>query len=140
MLRRDLLTPAAFLYSLFFLSSTAFCADPAAPAYDSSIFMASLRVLWGLLIVLGIIFAVYTLAKKKFNLLAGNTQSANIKIIETKHLMPKKSLHLIQVRDKEYLIGVTDHNITLLSSEPGREDFQNILDTAVTGAEEHAKQ
>ncbi len=122
------------------LFSSAYCASTAPVAYDSSIFMASLRVLWGLLIVLGIIFAVYTLARKKLSFLPGSNESANIRIIETKHLMPKKSLHLIQVRDKEYLIGVTDQSITLLSSEPDRKDFRNILDEAVTGAEEHAKQ
>lgn len=127
-----------FIFSL--LDSNVYCASTAPATYDSSVFMASLRVLWGLLIVLGIIFAVYTLARKKLSFLPGNTDSANIKIIETKHLMPKKSLHLIQVRDREYLIGVTDQNITLLSNHPCHNDFQDILDEAVTGAEEHAKQ
>lgn len=135
---RLLLTSLSCAVLFFLHNPSAYSAETTSPAYDSSVFMASLRVLWGLLVVLGIIFAVYTLARKKLSFLPGNTtEPANIKIIETKHLMPKKSLHLIQVRDKEYLIGVTDQSITLLSSEPGQKMFQNVLDEAVTGAKEH---
>ncbi|MFZ5808649.1 MAG: flagellar biosynthetic protein FliO [Chloroflexota bacterium] len=39
----------------------------------------------------------------------------NIHILETSHLSPHRSLHLIQVGKEAYLIGATDQNIHLLS-------------------------
>ncbi|MGB9639377.1 MAG: flagellar biosynthetic protein FliO [Anaerolineales bacterium] len=38
-----------------------------------------------------------------------------IKIIETTHLSPHRAIHLVQVANQIYLIGATDHEVTLLS-------------------------
>lgn len=38
-----------------------------------------------------------------------------IQVLETTHLSPHRSLHLVKVGDHTYLIGATDHNIQLLS-------------------------
>lgn len=38
-----------------------------------------------------------------------------IKIIETNHLSPNRAIHLVQVGSQVYLIGATDHEVTLLS-------------------------
>ncbi len=113
--------------------STAYSATDTAINTEPSMLMASMRVLWGLLIVLGIIFAIYAFAKKKFNFLPGNNGKSLIKIIETRHLMPKKSIYLIDVRGKEYLLGVSDNNINLLSSidNNDHEEFQSVLEQAV---------
>ena len=121
------------LYSLLFVSwpfqaLSSETESSIAAATEPTMFMASLRVLWGLLIVLAIIFAIYALAKKKFNFLPGNNQTSTINIIETKHLMPKKALYLIEIRGEEFLIGVSDQNINLLSKLNGNsEDFGALL-------------
>lgn len=107
------------------------------PVLETSMFMASLRVVWGLLIVLGIIYALYAFARKKFNFLPANNTNSLIKVIEAKHLMPKKSIYLLEVRDKEYLVGVTDHSISLLSSSLKTESFQEVFGDTVKGVENH---
>ncbi len=38
-----------------------------------------------------------------------------IKIIETTHLSPNRTVHLVQVGKQVYLLGATDHEVTLLS-------------------------
>lgn len=38
-----------------------------------------------------------------------------IKIIETTHLSPNRAVHLVQVGRQVYLLGATDHEVTLLS-------------------------
>ncbi len=123
------------LFFFFFTTShvTAATEQQAVSPYDSSMFMASLRVFWGLLVVVGIIFAVYALMKKRFSFLPNNNANANIKIVEAKHLMPKKSVYLIEVRGKEYLIGVTDQHISLLSSNIKADSFKDVLDQTVDG-------
>lgn len=107
---------------------------------EPSMMMASMRVLWGLLVVLGIIFAIYALAKKKFNFLPGNNDKSLIRIVEARHLMPKKSIYLVEVRGKEFLLGVSDNNINLLStiSKIDQEEFQTVLDQAVHTKDDNA--
>lgn len=124
-----------FAFSVPLLVSTAILANPEEqPVFEPSIFMASLRVLWGLLLVLAIIFAIYAFAKKRFNFLPANNAKSIIKVIEAKHLMPKKSIYLIEVRDKEYLVGVTDHSINLLSSSLKPDSFKEVFsDSLPTG-------
>ena len=67
---------------------------------------SSLRMIWGLLVVLGIILLLYGLLKKRFSLLA-HTPQQHIRIIEIKPLMGKKALCLIEVRGQEYLLGIS---------------------------------
>ncbi len=73
------------------------------------------RVIWGLLVVLGIILILYGFLKKRFSLLsAGGSQ--NIKIVEIKPLMGKKSLCLINVRGQEHLLGISGDRITHIAA------------------------
>jgi flagellar protein FliO/FliZ len=75
---------------------------------------ATFRVIWGLLIVLGILFIIYGLMKKKMSFL--NMQGKGlIKILETRHLMPKKSLYLVEVRGQEFLLGTGQDGINLIA-------------------------
>ncbi len=107
---------------------------------EPSMFMASVRVLWGLLIVLGLIFSIYAIARKKFNFLPNNTANNIIKIIETRPLMPKKAVYLLEVRGKEYLVGVSDNTINLISPIPGNttKQFDSILESAVNENENNS--
>lgn len=93
-------------------TSTAFAGTE--PPFSLS---STLRLFWGLLIVLAILLVVYALFKKKLSFLNGGGQGA-ITIVEMRHLMPRKSLCLIKVREQEYLIGLGHDQINLITAIP----------------------
>jgi flagellar protein FliO/FliZ len=105
-----------------------------APVYaaDSlSMGSAVLQMSWALLIVVGLILALYGLTKKR--LLLGKMGGNAIKIIEMRALMPKSTLALVEVRGKEYLLGVGSDGIRLLvdlsQDDAGskKPDFESVL-------------
>ena len=120
--------PAALLVLLSPQMATA-----AAEISDTS---AYLRLTWGLLIVLGIILIFYALAKKRFSLLSSSEKNL-IKVLEIKHLMPKKSICLIEVRGREYLLGIGADNVSLIAGLPQNSDstFASILEKSSEAAE-----
>lgn len=79
-----------------------------------SIFGSSLRMLWGLLVVLGILLIIYGLVKKRITSFHGGGKGI-IKVIETRHLLPKKTLFLVEVRGKEFLLGSGSDSLQLIS-------------------------
>jgi len=81
-----------------------------------------IRMIWGLLVVLAIMFALYFLLRKRFSLLA-DSPAKIIKVIEIKPLMGKKSLCLITVRGNEYLLGLNGDQINHLATLPNRSDI-----------------
>jgi flagellar protein FliO/FliZ len=102
---------------------------------------ASIRLFWGLLIVLGILLIVYALVRKRLSFLNGGGKGV-ITIVEMRHLMPKKSLCLIRVRGREYLLGLGNDRISLIAALPSTPDeaptptddksFAEVLTTAAT--------
>ncbi|MDK9707955.1 MAG: flagellar biosynthetic protein FliO [Desulforhopalus sp.] len=102
---------------LFFFCQTPEIAHPAstAPVIEMESY---LRMIWGLLVVLGIILALYGLLRKRFSLLAGNP-GKSIQILEIKPLMGKKSLCLVTVKGNEYLIGISNDRIDHIATLPG---------------------
>lgn len=95
-------------------------------------------MIWGLLVVLGIILLLYGLLRKKFSLLSAPAGS-HIKITEIKALGSRKMLCLVEVKGEEFLLGITGDNITHLAKLNSRNSdnttFQNALETAVDEAE-----
>jgi flagellar protein FliO/FliZ len=87
-------------------------AAPAAATNDTANYF---RVIWGLLVVLGIILVLYGLLKKRFSLLA-TSEHQEIKIVEIKPLMGKKALCLINVKGQEHLLGISGDNITHIAA------------------------
>ena len=83
---------------------------------------------WGLLVVLGILLIIYAIMRKRLSFIKHNDKSA-IKIIEIRHLMPKKSLCLVEVGDQEFLLGIGNDTISLLSPVTTRtgESFNETL-------------
>lgn len=79
---------------------------------------STLRIFWGLLIVLGVLLVVYALVKKKLSFLNAGGGKGAITIVEMRHLMPRKSLCLIKVREQEYLIGLGHDQINLIATIP----------------------
>jgi len=81
---------------------------------DPSLFSASLRMIWGLLVVSGILLIIYAVMKKRFSFAAPNSKS-KIQVKEIRHIMPKKSLCLVEVGGQEFLLGLSADNITLIT-------------------------
>ncbi len=84
---------------------------------DPFLWDAGMRMVWGLLIVLGILLIIYALMRKRLSHIKNNGNS-QIKIKEIRHLMPKKSLCLVEVRGQEFLLGIGTDTINLLSAVP----------------------
>ncbi len=86
------------------------------------------RMLAGLGIVLGILFLLYAVVRRGFGPIPG-ARDSQLKIVEMRHLGPRKSLCLVEVRGKEFLLGVASERIDLLCRlEPGeRTSFDETL-------------
>jgi len=95
---------------------------------DPSLFSAGLRMFWGLLVVLGILLIIYAIMRKKLSFVKHNDNSA-IKIKEIRHLTPKKSICLVEVGDQEYLLGLGNDTVNLISpvSSKKKERFDETL-------------
>lgn len=114
------------------LSLLATIALPAAAlaAEPSSMAAAVLQMGWALLVVVGLILALYALARKR--LLLGKIGGQEITVVELRPLMPKTTLALVEVRGKAYLLGISTSGIHLLAdlsreSESGPSDFATVL-------------
>ena len=92
------------------------------------------KVIWGLLVVLGIILALYALLRKRFSLLTGSPEQ-NIKVVEIKPLMGKKALCLITVKGNEYLLGISGDRINHLATLPNKTDLSFAATLRTTEAE-----
>ncbi len=90
---------------------------------------AMLRLTWGLLVVLGVILILYALARKRFSLFQPPSGSA-IRIVELRHLTPKKSLCLVEVKGQQFLLGMSSDRISLIAEIPGdrNESFATVLE------------
>lgn len=88
---------------------------------------SSLRVLWGLLIVLAIMLGLYYLLRKRFSSFQQQGKGA-INIVETKHLMPKKSLMLVEVRGREYLVGLGADTVSTIVPLQSNDLFSSVLE------------
>ncbi|WP_028317396.1 FliO/MopB family protein [Desulfobulbus elongatus] len=91
---------------------------------------ALLRTGWALLVVVGLIFALYGLSKKR--LLLGRIGGNAIRLIEVRPLQPRATLALVEVRGREYLLGISANSIHLLadlSGDSGQKpaDFSTVL-------------
>ena len=100
---------AAFLL-LFFLPNPALAAAP------QSMGSAALQMTWALLVVVGLILAIYGLTRRRFFL--GKPGEATINIVAMRPLMPKSTLALVEVRGREYLLGISTSGIHLLAEVP----------------------
>lgn len=108
-----------------FSSAQSACAAATQPSLETS---AYFRLIWGLLVVLGIMLVIYAGLKKRFSLFSVGSQ-AQIKVIEMKPLQPKKSLCIVEIHGKQYLLGLGGDQISLLTeiSQPTTASFEQAL-------------
>ncbi|MEZ4483706.1 MAG: flagellar biosynthetic protein FliO [Syntrophotaleaceae bacterium] len=86
-----------------------------------------LRLLAGLLLVLGIMLLVYALSKRGLRWLPGSREG-RIHIRETRPLGGKKALCLVEVQGRELLLGIASERIELLC-ELGRDATASFEET-----------
>jgi len=104
---------------------------------SNDLISSSFRVIWGLLIVLGIILLLYGLLRKRFSLLA-SLPDKEINILEIKPLMGKKALCLVEVRGKEYLLGISESQISNIATLPPKKasNFKETLQAETAKTDE----
>ena len=71
-----------------------------------------LTMTWGLLGVIALIFGLSYLTKK---LKLTSQYSSELKIVSLLSLGHKEKLAILEVEDKQYVIGITSHNINLIT-------------------------
>jgi len=70
-------------------------------------------MLGSLILVLACIF-LFAFLMKKSNLIRHGGQHSAIKVISTQALTNKSRVQIIEVRGKQYLLGVSEHSVNLL--------------------------
>jgi len=88
---------------------------------------SGIRMMGGLLVVLAIILGLYFLLRNRVS--AFQQQSKGIiNVIEIRHVLPKKTLMLIEVRGREFLVGAGADSInTIVPMQPGS-SFASVLE------------
>lgn len=80
------------------------------------------RMIFVLIIVIALIYSVFWFIKKKTNIV--KTDDDYLRRVSYINLAPGKSVEVITLLDKGYLIGVTDSNISLLGEIDDKELIQ----------------
>jgi flagellar protein FliO/FliZ len=92
------------------------------------------KMIWGLLIVLGLILILYGITRKRFSVLGKNSKK-EISIVEIKPLLGKKALCLVEVRGEEFLLGVSGDSISHIATLKKKDTrFQDTLTSLQDGA------
>lgn len=99
----------------------------AAQAADFDPVGSGIRMLFGLLVVLAIILGLYYLLRNKVSNFHQQGKGI-IKIIEVRHVLPKKTLMLIEVRGKEFLVGAGSDTISNIVPLQSGESFSSLLE------------
>lgn len=98
---------------LFFLTLW-LCPSLALAAESGSLLTSSLKMLAALGVVLGLVLLLYAASRKGFGFLPAAKGGA-IKIVEMRHLAPRKAICLVEVRGREFLLSVGTDRVELLT-------------------------
>ena len=84
------------------------------------------QIFFILFVLLGVMYGMLYLVKKfLFTYDKRASKLINISVLSTQALMPKKFISVVKIRDKVYILGVSDNSISLLDKQ---EDFTKELD------------
>lgn len=120
---------------VLFIPWQASAAQQAAQTADPLDPIASgLKMFWALMLVLGLILILSFLAKKYLKPLGGRT-GGSIQILESRYILPKKSLVLIQVSDQKFLVGTSTEGVTAIVPLQDTTSFSTILESSNQGLE-----
>ena len=80
-----------------------------------NLFASSLKTLGALVLVLALVLFAAWVARRYLHFLPqGASKNDNIRVISTKALGPKRSIHLLEVEGDKILIGSSENGVTLL--------------------------
>ncbi|MGL1931441.1 MAG: flagellar biosynthetic protein FliO [Desulfotalea sp.] len=115
-----------------YLLLTIFLLTPSlALAADNDYLSGYFRMLWSLAIVVGVMFIIFAIVKKRFSPFSTSSKK-KIKVLEIQAIMPKKSLCLVEVNNKTFLLAISQDNIQKIAEFP--KDECNNFDTALANA------
>ncbi|RMF48102.1 MAG: flagellar biosynthetic protein FliO [Deltaproteobacteria bacterium] len=89
---------------------------------------STLKVLGSLVLVIGLGLVIAALAKKRLPMLPGQRGSA-IRVLETRGLGPKKAVALVEVRGREFLLGLGADGVRMLAETSDSTRFERELDS-----------
>lgn len=88
---------------------------------------SGLRMLTGLLVVLAIILGLFLLLRKRLS--SFQQQGGGlINVLEIKHVLPRKTLMLVEVRGREFLVGAGADSIQTIVPVQQGESFAELLE------------
>jgi len=102
---------------LLLLPTPALAADTAVSGWLGS----SMRMLGGLVLVLGLVLVIFAISRRRLALPGSRRSEQLIKVLEMRHFGPKRSLALVEVKGEELLLGLGGDRINLvcrLDNEP----------------------
>jgi len=87
---------------------------------------SGMRIIGAMVLVLGLMLVMYSLAKKRFRLLPGQ-RNGTIEVLEIRYLAPKKAVALVKVRGQELLLGMGTEQVNLLHKLDAGSSFEATL-------------
>lgn len=98
-----------------------------------------IKLIFPLLLIIGLLFGLLLLVKK-IQFKGGRIIQANIKVVHTLMLMPKKYMSFVKINDKIVVLGVSDHNITLIKELNANElEINELNNTSSSNLSDHLR-
>ena len=86
-----------------------------------------LKALLPLVLIIGLLYgAMIFLKRYSFRGKGRDSGLLNIRVLSNKMIMPKKFISVVRVEDKLFLLGLSEHSITLLKEIDSPEDKTNL--------------
>ncbi len=92
------------------------------PLHEDSMGSSLFRTVMVTLALIGIIIFGARIAKRYVSSERTGGLAGDIKVTKRRYLTPKQSIAIVEVRNKELLVGITDHSINLICDLTSEED------------------
>jgi flagellar protein FliO/FliZ len=116
----------ALLLSFILLPTAVYALD----SVETELVPMGLKVMAGLILVLGLVLLLYALLKKSGRWIATG-QNREINLIEVRYLAPKKALYLVEVNGSKLLLSGTSERMETLAQWPlvkkNSSNFEHVL-------------
>lgn len=96
-------------------------------------FFDIIKSLFPLVAIILLLFGVLVLVRKySFSFSGKKFQNLHVDILHNQMIIPKKYLSLIRVKNKVFVLGISENNITLIKEFEYDEQFENEFDGQVS--------
>lgn len=91
------------------------------------------NIFFVLIILLGVMYVLLYLMKKfLYPSSSKGNNGFNINVLSTQIIMPKKFLSIVKVKDKIYLLGISEQSINLIDELDNDGSFEEVKSTQLT--------